>query len=54
MHKAFYNLKENPIGLKESPRFLYLRETHKQALAALISNIERAESNQMLLLRLLS
>ena len=33
MYTDFYNLKEKPFNLTPSPRFLYLGETHKEALA---------------------
>ena len=35
MYKDFYSLKENPFNLTPSPRFLYLSEGHKEALALL-------------------
>jgi type II secretory pathway predicted ATPase ExeA len=35
MYTAFYDLKEKPFDLSPSPRFLYLGETHKEALAVL-------------------
>jgi general secretion pathway protein A len=35
MYAEFYNLKEKPFNLTPSPRFLYLSETHKEALALL-------------------
>ena len=35
MYTAFYNLKEQPFNLTPSPRFLYLGEVHKEALAVL-------------------
>ena len=35
MYTDFYNLKEKPFNLTPSPRFLYLGETHKEALALL-------------------
>lgn len=35
MYADFYNLKEKPFNLTPSPRFLYLSETHKEALALL-------------------
>lgn len=35
MYTAFYNLKEKPFALSPSPRFLYLGEVHKEALALL-------------------
>jgi general secretion pathway protein A len=35
MYTDFYNLKEKPFNLTPSPRFLYLGETHKEALSLL-------------------
>ncbi|MDY6989607.1 MAG: AAA family ATPase [Thermodesulfobacteriota bacterium] len=35
MYADFYNLKEQPFDLTPSPRFLYLGEVHKEALAVL-------------------
>ena len=35
MYTAFYDLKEKPFNLSPSSRFLYLGETHKEALAVL-------------------
>ena len=35
MYTEFYNLKEKPFNLTPSPRFLYLGETHKEALSLL-------------------
>jgi general secretion pathway protein A len=35
MYTGFYNLKEKPFDLTPSPRFLYLGETHKEALCLL-------------------
>ena len=35
MYTEFYGLKEKPFNLTPSPRFLYLGETHKEALALL-------------------
>ena len=35
MYTYFYNLKEKPFNLTPSPRFLYLGEAHKEALALL-------------------
>ena len=35
MYTDFYNLKEKPFDLSPSPRFLYLGEVHKEALALL-------------------
>ncbi|MBW1716810.1 MAG: Flp pilus assembly complex ATPase component TadA [Deltaproteobacteria bacterium] len=35
MYTAFYNLTEKPFNLTPSPRYLYLGEVHKEALAFL-------------------
>ncbi|MDY7035184.1 MAG: AAA family ATPase, partial [Thermodesulfobacteriota bacterium] len=35
MYTDFYNLKEKPFNLSPSPRFLYLGDSHKEALALL-------------------
>ena len=35
MYTEFYDLKEKPFDLSPSSRFLYLGETHKEALALL-------------------
>ena len=35
MYTDFYNLKEKPFNLNPSPRFLYLGDSHKEALALL-------------------
>jgi len=35
MYADFYNLKEQPFNLTPSPRFLYLGEVHREALAVL-------------------
>ncbi|MBW1797457.1 MAG: AAA family ATPase, partial [Deltaproteobacteria bacterium] len=35
MYRNFYNLHEKPFDLTPSPRFLYLGESHKEALALL-------------------
>lgn len=35
MYTDFYNLREKPFNLTPSPRFLYLGETHKEALSLL-------------------
>ncbi len=35
MYTEFYNLNENPFDLTPSPHYLYLSETHREALALL-------------------
>jgi type II secretory pathway predicted ATPase ExeA len=39
VYTSFYNLKEKPFNLTPSPRFLYLGETHKEALSLLTYGI---------------
>ncbi len=41
MYEKFYNLKKEPFHITPDPRFLFLSETHKQALAGLIYGIEK-------------
>ena len=36
-----YGLREDPFGVTPNPRFLYLSQTHREALLALIHGIER-------------
>jgi general secretion pathway protein A len=36
-----YGLREDPFGVTPNPRFLYLSQTHREALLALIQGIER-------------
>src|SRR6202140_429634 len=40
MYLEFYNLKEQPFGVTPDPRFLYLGESHREALASLFYGIE--------------
>jgi type II secretory pathway predicted ATPase ExeA len=40
MYADFYNLKEKPFNLSPSSRFLYLGETHKEALALLSYGVQ--------------
>lgn len=40
MYEAFYGLRERPFNLTPDPRFLYLSENHKEALAHLIYGIK--------------
>lgn len=39
MYLDFYGLKENPFTLSPNPRFLYLSESHKEALSQLVYTI---------------
>jgi general secretion pathway protein A len=41
MYQKFYNLTKEPFHITPDPRFLYLSESHKQALAAMIYGIEK-------------
>lgn len=43
MYTDFYNLKEKPFNLTPSPRFLYLGETHKEALSLLSYGVMEAQ-----------
>ena len=40
MYLTFFGLKEQPFGVTPDPRFLYLSEAHKEALACLYYGIE--------------
>ena len=40
MYLNFFGLKEQPFGVTPDPRFLYLSEAHKEALASLYYGIE--------------
>jgi general secretion pathway protein A len=41
MYKKFYNLTKEPFHITPDPQFLYLSESHKQALASIIYGIEK-------------
>jgi general secretion pathway protein A len=41
MYEKFYNLKKEPFHITPDPRFLYLSERHKQALASIMYGIEK-------------
>lgn len=41
MYEKFYNLTKEPFHITPDPQFLYLSESHKQALASMIYGIER-------------
>lgn len=41
MYEAFFGLKEPPFSLTPDPRFLWLSDTHKEGLAALVYGITR-------------
>ena len=41
MYQKFYNLTKEPFHITPDPRFLYLSESHKQALASMIYGIEK-------------
>ncbi len=40
MYTKFYNLKEKPFNLTPDPRFLYLSQSHKEALALLVYGVK--------------
>ena len=40
MYLTFFGLREQPFGVTPDPRFLYLSEVHKEALASLSYAIE--------------
>jgi type II secretory pathway predicted ATPase ExeA len=40
MHLAFYGLQENPFNATPDPRFLYLTEGHREALAQLVYGVQ--------------
>jgi general secretion pathway protein A len=44
MYYSFYGLKENPFKIVPDHRFLYLSETHKEALAALVYGLEEGHT----------
>jgi len=43
MYTAFYGLREKPFVLSPNPRFLYLAESHREALAHLLYGLEQGE-----------
>lgn len=43
MYTAFYGLREKPFSLTPDPRFLFLSESHREALAHLLYGIEQSE-----------
>lgn len=43
MYTAFYGLREKPFSLTPDPRFLFLSESHREALAHLVYGIEQSE-----------
>jgi general secretion pathway protein A len=43
MYTAFYRLREKPFRLSPDPRYLYLSESHREALAHLLYGIEQGE-----------
>jgi general secretion pathway protein A len=44
MYYSFYGLKENAFKITPDPRFLFLSETHKEALAALVYGLEEGHT----------
>ncbi|MAI79682.1 MAG: hypothetical protein CL917_12125 [Deltaproteobacteria bacterium] len=43
MYTAFYGLREKPFSLTPNPRFLYLTDAHREALAHLLYGFEEGE-----------
>ena len=41
MYLKFYNLKKQPFHITPDPQFLYLSESHKQALASMVYGIDQ-------------
>ncbi|ABC29441.1 Type II secretory pathway, component ExeA (predicted ATPase) [Hahella chejuensis KCTC 2396] len=41
MYEAFFGLKESPFSIAPDPRYLYMSERHREALAHLLYGIER-------------
>jgi len=44
MYYSFYGLKENAFKITPDPRFLFLSETHREALAALVYGLEEGHT----------
>ena len=43
MYTAFYGLREKPFSLTPNPAFLYLSDSHREALAHLVYGLEQGE-----------
>jgi len=43
MYTAFYGLREKPFSLSPDPRFLFLADSHREALAHLLYGLEQGE-----------
>ncbi len=43
MYTAFYGLREKPFALSPDPRFLFLAQSHREALAHLLYGVEQGE-----------
>ncbi|MCH2187518.1 AAA family ATPase, partial [Myxococcota bacterium] len=43
MYTAFYGLREKPFSLTPNPRFLYLADAHREAMAHLLYGLEQGE-----------
>jgi general secretion pathway protein A len=43
MYTAFYGLREKPFSLTPNPRFLYLADSHREAMAHLLYGLEEGE-----------
>ena len=43
MYTAFYGLREKPFALLPDPRFLFLAQPHREALAHMLYGIEQGD-----------
>ena len=43
MYTAFYGLREKPFSLTPNPAFLYLSDSHREAMAHLVYGLEQGE-----------
>ena len=43
MYTDFYGLREKPFSLTPNPRFLYLADSHREAMAHLLYGLEQGE-----------
>lgn len=49
MYESFYGLKEAPFSIAPDPRYLYMSERHREALAHLLFSLQREEGGFVLL-----
>lgn len=49
MYLDYYNLREKPFAIEPNPRFIYLGEDHREALATMIYAVEQREGWALLL-----